>query len=94
MRESIVERIICDECMKRKGVCWKWISPGRRGVPDRICIFPGGRIVFVEVKRPDVKDGRSASQKKVFSILEGLGCTVRVCNSPQAFYDILEELGL
>ena len=51
------------------GKAYKWVSPG---VPDRIAILPGGRIIFIEVKRP----GLSIRQKKVISTLEGLGCTV------------------
>lgn len=94
MREARIESGIVTECKKRGGVCWKWVSPGRRGVPDRICIFPGGKIVFVETKRPDVKDGRSAGQKKVFEILTALGCVVRVCNTGESFRDVLKELDL
>lgn len=76
MRESAVEQGVCRRVKELGGVAWKWVSPGRIGVPDRICIFPGGRIVFVELKRPNLGDGRSAAQKKVFGILERLGCTV------------------
>ena len=31
----------------------KWVSPGRRGVPDRILFMPGTPAVFVEFKAPD-----------------------------------------
>lgn len=34
------------------GRCLKWVSPGESGVPDRIVLLPGGRIIFVETKRP------------------------------------------
>jgi hypothetical protein len=34
------------------GKCLKWVCPGWRGVPDRIILLPGGRIYFVETKRP------------------------------------------
>ena len=34
------------------GECLKWVSPGWAGVPDRIVLLPGGRIIFVETKRP------------------------------------------
>lgn len=40
------------------GLCLKWVCPGWSGVPDRIILLPGGRIIFVETKRP--KDGRVA----------------------------------
>ena len=41
---------------KHGGKCLKWVCPGWAGVPDRIVLLPGGRIVFVELKRP--KGGR------------------------------------
>lgn len=34
------------------GRCMKWVCPMEAGVPDRIVLLPGGRIVFVETKRP------------------------------------------
>ena len=32
------------------GVCFKFVSPGTVGVPDRIVILPGGEITWVELK--------------------------------------------
>lgn len=32
------------------GLCWKLTCPGTIGVPDRIVLLPGGRLVFVELK--------------------------------------------
>lgn len=52
--ERDVERYLIKECKKRGWLCWKFVSPGRRGVPDRIVIRPGS-AAFVEVKR---KGGR------------------------------------
>lgn len=34
------------------GLCLKWVCPGWAGVPDRIILLPGGRVIFAEVKRP------------------------------------------
>jgi hypothetical protein len=34
------------------GLCLKWVCPGWSGVPDRIILLPGGRVVFAETKRP------------------------------------------
>lgn len=44
------------------GMCLKWVCPGWAGVPDRIVLLPGGRIVFVELKRP--KGGRVSSRQQ------------------------------
>lgn len=30
----------------------KFVSPGRRGVPDQICAFPKGVVALVELKAP------------------------------------------
>lgn len=54
------------------GMCLKWVCPGWAGVPDRIVLLPGGRIVFVELKRP--KGGNVASRQKWWGEkLRGLG---------------------
>ena len=37
---------------RQGGRCLKWVCPGWRGVPDRIVLLPGGRVHFVETKRP------------------------------------------
>lgn len=34
------------------GKCLKWVCPGWSGVPDRLVLLPGGRLIFVETKRP------------------------------------------
>lgn len=57
------------------GKCLKWVCPGWSGVPDRIILLPGGRIYFVETKRP--KGGVvSALQNKWREWLTGLGFSV------------------
>lgn len=33
-------------------MCMKFVSPGIRGVPDRVLLLPHGFTVFVEVKKP------------------------------------------
>ena len=59
MREKSVENHLRQKIEKNGGVCLKFVCPGSRGVPDRICMFPNHVIAFVEVKAPDkeVKKG-------------------------------------
>ena len=50
--EKDVERALVGMVKRHDGLCLKWICPGWAGVPDRILLLPGGRIIFVELKRP------------------------------------------
>lgn len=46
------------------------------GVPDRLVILPGGRIVFVELKQERGK--LSKVQEMMIDRLSNMGCDVRV----------------
>lgn len=94
MLESRLEGSIRDYVRKCGGRAFKFTSPGCPGVPDRICVFPGGRVIFVELKRPGVKDGRSPQQKKIGRLLEKLGCDVWLINDRQDFVKRLAMLGV
>lgn len=76
MREAQLEQKMKIEVEARGGMFLKWVSPGFTGVPDRIALLPGGRIIFVEVKRAGEKDGRSPRQRRVAFQLKGLGFDV------------------
>lgn len=64
------------------GLCLKWVCPGWSGVPDRILLLPGGRVQFVELKRPDGSK-TSELQKWWKRRLEKLGFTVWHIHSPE-----------
>lgn len=55
MRESVVEQYLRDKVRELQGRAYKFTSPGNDGVPDRLVLLPGGRIVFVELKAPGKK---------------------------------------
>lgn len=76
MYESTFEQKLCRHIKSLGGKAYKWVSPGAPGVPDRIAILPGGKVIFIEVKRPGLKDGLSIRQRKVIAELERLGCAV------------------
>ena len=52
MRESRVEGALRKKVTAAGGLCLKFVSPGQRGVPDRLCIMPHGVVAFVELKAP------------------------------------------
>ena len=53
--EKSIENVLREEVERQGGMCLKWTCPGHRGVPDRVILFPGGIIAFVELKRPGAK---------------------------------------
>ena len=70
--ERDIERKLNEAVKRRGGLCLKWVCPGWVGVPDRIVLMPGGRVYFVELKRP--KGGKvSAMQVWWHQQLEALG---------------------
>jgi Holliday junction resolvase len=52
MLEKSIERRVVDYCREHGILCYKFVSPNQRGVPDRILVLPGGQVIFVELKAP------------------------------------------
>ena len=50
MKESEIEKKVSDYVKSQGGLCYKFTSPARRAVPDRIVILPGIPIFFIEFK--------------------------------------------
>lgn len=79
MRERDIEAYLVARCRHVGALCYKWTSPGRVGVPDRICVFPDGRVVFVELKAPGRKP--SPAQMREHARLREYGQKVVVVDS-------------
>lgn len=60
--EKEIERRLRQTVEKHGGLCLKWVCPGWSGVPDRIVLLPGGRIIFVELKQ--ARSGRLSAMQK------------------------------
>ena len=54
MRESELEKKVVAHCRMRGLLCYKFSSPARRGVPDRL-IVGRGQTMFLELKAPGKK---------------------------------------
>lgn len=79
MRESVIEKALVERVKALGGMCEKFTSPSRRGVPDRIVTLPGGKIVFVELKATGGK--LSVLQQRDHARRRALGCSVLVIDS-------------
>lgn len=49
-QEAVIEKYLVREVRKIGGIAEKFVSPNKRGVPDRLCTFPFGLVAFVELK--------------------------------------------
>jgi hypothetical protein len=67
MKEAELEAKIRDYARAKGCLCWKFVSPGNPGVPDRIIISPAGAVLFMEVKRPGQKP-RPLQQYKIHEL--------------------------
>ncbi|WP_153007737.1 VRR-NUC domain-containing protein [Bacillus coahuilensis] len=74
------------------GLALKLVSPGFAGVPDRLVLFRGPKIAFVELKAPDKK--LRVLQQKRKKQLEALGFNVYKIDSYEAVDRLLEEMVL
>ena len=90
MRESRIERMLVREVKKSGGIALKFVSPGTAGVPDRILLFPGGRIVFAELKAPGEKPTKL--QLLRHARLRALGFRVVVVDDPGMIGGVIHEI--
>lgn len=77
MREKQVERALTTAVKARSGWAVKLTTVS--GIPDRMVLLPGGRIIFVELKAPG--KNAEAHQTVVHNRLRRLGFEVVVLSS-------------
>jgi hypothetical protein len=68
----------------------KFVSPGFPGVPDRIVLGEGGRLLFIEFKAPGQKPRRT--QPAVLRMLQKMGHRVEVIDTFAQVRKLLQEL--
>lgn len=74
MTEKDIERKLKKRVEAMGCMCLKFESPGFTGVPDRMILMPGGRMIFVELKAPGKKE--RPRQEYVQNQLRALGFLV------------------
>ena len=92
MNEAGIEKRLKLKVNENGGLALKLVSPGFAGVPDRLVLFPGSKVAFVELKAPAKK--LRALQRKRKKQLEALGFKVYKIDSYKAIDRMLEEMVL
>ncbi len=90
MREKNIEDKFRKEVRASGGLALKFVSPGFDGVPDRIVLFPGGRIAFVEAKAPGRKP--RPLQEARHRLLRKMGFRVYVLDDMKQIGEIIDEI--
>lgn len=90
MREKDIEQQLVNKTKARGGIAFKFVSPGRAGVPDRLILLPTARIGFIEVKAPGEKPRKL--QVHMHKMLRGLGFKVYVLDDTNQIGEILDEI--
>lgn len=85
--EKLLEKKLRDGVKGVGGWSIKMVCSHVTGLPDRLCLFPGGRLVFTEVKGTGKKPTKI--QMKVHERLRSLGFQVEIIDSSLKIKKIL-----
>ncbi|UMT90669.1 VRR-NUC domain-containing protein [Paracidovorax citrulli] len=88
-RESEVEAALVKRVEAAGGLAWKFTSPGRRGVPDRVVMLPGRAPEFVELKRKGQRP--RPDQLRQHERLRAAGAVVHVIDDDAGIDRLLEK---
>ena len=88
--EKDIERLLVKKVKANGGLCIKLISDYVNGLPDRMCLLPGGKIVFVELKSTGQKPRKI--QEYMHSVLRGLDFRVEVIDTTAGVENFMTTL--
>ena len=90
MREKVIEQKLVKAVRESGGLALKLVCPGFNGVPDRLLLFMGGKVAFVEVKAPGEKP-RPLQEHRIAQ-LRDLGFKVFVVDSEEAVRAMMDKI--
>lgn len=90
MREKLTEQKLVHAVKAAGGIAVKFVSSGYDGMPDRLVLFPEGKIAFVEVKAMGGQPRPLQIRRHV--LLRSLGFLVYVLDDAGQIGGILDEI--
>lgn len=88
--EKAIERKLVEMCKENGALCIKLLTYQFIGLPDRMCLFPGGTVVFVELKTTGEKPRKI--QLAIHKKLRELGFRVEVIDNVEKVESLIYEL--
>lgn len=87
--EKLLEKALARKFKEIGGLSIKLLSNHCVGLPDRLCLFPGGKSIFVELKTTGKKPRKI--QELMHNKLRGLGQKVIVIDTLEQIKNIENE---
>lgn len=88
--EKVIERKLVTCVKARGGLCIKLLCDQFAGLPDRMCLFPNGKIAFVELKSTGQKP--RPLQVAIHKKFRDLGFQVEVIDTIEGVNRFLETI--
>ena len=88
--EKVIERKLAEITKLNGGMCIKLLSFHINGLPDRLCIFPRAKLVFVETKTTGEKP--RAIQLFMHKKLRQMGFRVEVIDTAEQVVELIEDI--
>lgn len=90
MREKDIEKTFTNAIKKAGGIAPKLVSPGTAGMPDRIVLFRGARVAFVELKQRGEKP--RPIQVRRHDLLRDFGFPVYIVDSTSQIPEVINAI--
>jgi hypothetical protein len=87
--EKVLEKKLGDKIKKLGGLSLKLLSKHFTGLPDRVCLLPGGILFFVEIKT--TKKKATKIQLYVHKQLQKLGFEVYIVDTSIQIKELLSK---
>lgn len=87
--EKLIERRLVRSVREAGGICVKMLCDQLSGLPDRLCLFPGGSVVFAELKTTGKKPRKL--QEIMHRKLRALHFRVEVIDRTEQIDRIIQE---
>ena len=88
--EKVIERKLVEAVKAKGGLCIKLLSDYITGLPDRLCLFPGQKAIFVELKTTGEKPRKI--QVFIHNRLRALGFRVEVIDTVDGINTLIDSI--